>query len=160
MLSRSVLSFRTCYSLLLLRGIYIMVSNFGALQYVHGRFPEFLFFGFAPNRSILCIGSSFIMCVSFVDIRASGSVFFLFFFPYVFCSISLIIFFISRFFFLSLFYPVICLSGIAVMYFDISNSSAEIVLKLHSFSISINRLQNSSSVSSSVCFAQKSLRLW
>ena len=44
---------------------------------------------------------------------------------------------------------------IAVIYFDISSSSGEIVLNLHSFSISIECLHNSSGVSSSVCLAQK-----
>ena len=41
----------------------------------------------------------------------------------------------------------------AVMYLEINSSSAEMVPKLHSFSISINRLQNSG-VSFSDCFAQ------
>ena len=126
------------------------------LQKLHGRLPKFLFLGLVPNLSILCVGFSFIMCFSFVDIRTSGIVFFLFFFSYVFCLIRLIIFFIS-----SVFSFIILsrnfLSVIAVMYFDFSSSSAEIVVKLHSFSISINRLQNSLGVSSSVCFAQKNL---
>ena len=121
---------------------------------------KFLFFGFGPYRSILCIGFSFILCFSFVDIRASGIVFFLFFFSYVFRFINSIVFFISKVFYFIILSGIF-LSVIAVMYFDISSSSAEIVLKLHSFSISINRLQKSSGVSSLVCFAQKkSPRLW
>ena len=83
-----------------------------------------------------------------------------FFFSYVFCLISPITFFNS-----SVFSFIILsrkfLSVIAVMYFDINNSSGEMVLKLHSFSISNSHLQNSSGVSSSVCFAQKKTpRLW
>ena len=123
--------------------------HFGALQNLRGRFPKFFFLGFTPNRSILCIGSSFIMCLSFVDVRASGIVFFLFFFSYVVCLISSIIFFISKVFSFIILSRNF-LSVIAVMYFDISSSSSETVLKLHSFSISISRLQNSSGVSCSV----------
>ena len=53
------------------------------------------------------------------------------------------------------------LSVIAVIFFDIKIFSAQIVMELHSFPISISRLQKSSGVSSSVCFAQKkSPRLW
>ena len=130
------------------------------IQNLHVRFPNFLFFGLAPNFSILWIGSSFIICFSVVDIKASGIVFYLFFFSYVFCLIISIIFFNS-----SVFSFIILsrnfLSVIAVMYFDINNFSVEIVLKLHSFSISISLVQKSSGVSSSVCFAQKkSPRLW
>ena len=133
---------------------------FGAVQNLHVRFPKILFFGLVPNRSILCIGSSFIICFSFVDIKASGIVFFFFFLSYVFCLISPNTFFNS-----SVFSFIILsrkfLSVISVMYFDINNSSGEMVLKLHSFSISNSHLQNSSGVSSSVCFAQKKTpRLW
>ena len=97
---------------------------------------------------------------SFVDIKASGIVFFLFFFSYVFCFINSISFFSSKVFsFIVL--SRIFVSVIAVMYFEISISSADIVLKLHCFFISISHLRNSSGVSSSVYFAQKkSPRLW
>ena len=143
------------YSLLLMRRDQDEIS-----QYLHGRLLKFLFFGLASNRSILCVGSSLIAYFSFDDISVSGIVFFLFFFSYVFCFIS------SNFFFYSsVFYFLILsrnfLSVIAVMYFDINSSSAEIVLKLPSFSISINCLQIFSGVSSSLCFAQRrSSRLW
>ena len=63
-----------------------MGLQFGALLNLHGRFPVFqvfpvyLLFGLAPNFSILCIDSSFIVCRFFVVISASGLVFFLFLF--------------------------------------------------------------------------------
>ena len=41
------------------------------------------------------------------------------------------------------------------MYIEINNSSIEIVLKLHSFPVSIFRRQNSSAVSSSIGSAEK-----
>ena len=72
----------------------------------------------------------------------------------MFCLIISIVFFISRVFsFISLSHNF--LSVIAVMYLDINSSSAEMVPKLHSFSISTSRLQNSSGVSFSDCFAKK-----
>ena len=58
-----------------------MGHQFGALQNLHGRypiFPVFMLFGLVLNHSILCIGSSFIFCRSFVVISASGIVFFSF----------------------------------------------------------------------------------
>ena len=58
-----------------------------------------IFFGLLPYRSILYIGSSFILCFSFVDIKASGMVLFSLFFSYVFRSISSIFFQLQRFFF-------------------------------------------------------------
>ena len=48
----------------------------------------------------------------------------------------------------------------AVKHFDIIISSAEIIVKLHSFSNSINRLHTSSGLSFSDCLAQKKSRLW
>ena len=88
-----------------------------------------------------------------------GIMFFLFFFSYVFCSIISMVFFSSKVFFIML--SPNFLSVIAVIYFDISNSSAEIVLKLLSFSISISLLQNFFGVSFSACLGQKkSPRLW
>ena len=98
-------------------------------------FPEYLFFGLVPIFFILCNGSSFI-CRSFVAINASGIVFF----SYVFCLISSVIFLSSNVFY---FIILSCsfFSVIDVIYFDISNSSAEIVLKLHSFSSSISLLK-------------------
>ena len=134
-LLRSVFSYRIYHLLQLTSsaGHLCIGVQFGALQNLQVRFPNF---------SIRWIGSSFIICFSFVDIKASGIVFFLFFFSYVFCLISSIIIFNS-----SVFAFIILsrnfLSVIAVIYFDINNSSAEIVLKLHSFSISISRLQKS-----------------
>ena len=71
------------------------------------------------------------MCFCFVDIKASGIVFCLFFFSYVFCLINSIFFTSKDFYFIILSRNF--LSVIAVINFDISNSSAEIALKLHSF---------------------------
>ena len=141
-------------------GLLCIGDQFGALQNLHDRFWNCLVFGFVPNLFILCIGSSFINCFPFDEINASGIVFFLFFFSYVFCLISVIIFFKSSVFSLIILSRNF-LSFIAVIYLEICSSSAEIVPKLHSFSISISRLQNSSGVSSSDCFAQqKSPQLW
>ena len=99
----------------------------------------------------LYIGSSFAISFSFVDISASGIVFFLFFFRTCFRLFSSVLeFFLHHF-------PRNFSSVIAVMYFEISSSTAQIVLKI-TFSISISRLQNSSGVSSSDCFAQKMCR--
>ena len=103
---------------------------------------KFLIFGLVSNRSILCIDSSFVICFSFVDFKASEIVFFLFFFSYVFCLINSIIVFNSKVFSFNILFRNFS-SVIAVVYFEISNSSAEIVLKFHSFSISIRRLQSS-----------------
>ena len=151
---RSVLSFRSCYNLILMLGICVLGSSLVLMQNLHGRFPVILVFGLVPNFSTLCIESSLIICFSFVVINASGIVFFLFFFSYVFCLIISIVFFISRVFsFISLSRNF--LSVIVVMYLDISSCSAEMVPKMHSFSISISRLQNSSGASFSDCFAQK-----
>ena len=149
--SVSDLSFRICYNLLLVPDIYVSVTN---LQNLHGRLPNVLFFGLVPNRSILWIGSSSIMCFSFVEFKASGIAFFLFFFSYKFCFIYSIMFFKSSVF---SFIILSCsfLSVIAVKDLEISNSSAQMVLKLHSFSFSISRLQKSYGVSSSDGFVQK-----
>ena len=88
------------------------------------------------------------------DISASGIVFLSFFFSYAFCLIISIVFFVSGFFFfISLSRSF--LSVIAVMNFEMSNSSAVMFSKLHSFSISINLRQKSSGVSISVCLVQK-----
>ena len=132
---RSVLSFRSCYNDSN-AGHLCVGFQFGALQNLHGRFPVVLVFGLVLKFSILCFGSSLINRFSSVVINASGIVFFLFFFSYEFCLIISIVFFISRVFsFISLSRNF--LSVIAVMYLDINSSSAEMVPKLHSFSISV-----------------------
>ena len=125
-------------------------DHFGALQNLHGRFPKVLFFGFAPNFSIRCIGSSFIIYFSFVENNDSGIVFFFLcvYFVSIFHSFSLIPVFFSP-----NFIPYI-LPINTVIYLEIKNSSAEMVLKLQSFSISIIRLQTFSGVSSSDCFGR------
>ena len=73
--------------------------QFSAPQNLHGRFPVVLIFGLVPNFSILCIGSSSIVCLSFVEISASGIVFFWFFFSYVFRFLNWIVFSIFQCFF-------------------------------------------------------------
>ena len=133
MLLRSVFCYRICYSLLQMRGICVGVQ-FKAPQYLHGRLLKFSLFGLVPNRSILCIGSSLIACFFFVDITAYGIVFVLFFFSYMICFISSNCFFRSCVFSLIIFSRYF-LSVIAVRYFEISSTSAAIVLELHSFSI-------------------------
>ena len=77
----------------------------------------------------------FVQLFLFVVIRASGIVFFVFF-SYVFCFISSICFFISRLFSFIILSIHHFLSIIGVMYFEINKSSADMVLKTHSFSIS------------------------
>ena len=102
--------------------------QFDALRNLYGSFPIPQPFSFKQNFSILFIGSPLIVTVSFAEISASGIVFFLFFLSHVFCFI------ISFFFQLQCFSLIIlsrsCLSVIAVIYLDISNSSPETVLKL------------------------------
>ena len=133
--------------------------QFGALQNLQGLAFVFVFFGLVPNRSIFCIGSSFISFSRLV-IKASGIVFFRFFLWYVFCLIISIVFFESSFFsFIGLSRSFE--SVIAVIIFEMSKSSAVIPSNAHSFSISISRRQKPSGVSVSVCFVQKnSSRLW
>ena len=80
--------------------------RFVALQYLHGRLLTFLFFSFVPNRSILCFASSLNVCFLFVDIKATGIVFILFSFPYVFCFITSNVFFLISSVFSSIFCPV------------------------------------------------------
>ena len=85
MLSRNDLSVRFCYGLPLMREVCFGVQ-FGASQYLQGRLPKFLVFGFVPNCSNRCIISSFIACFSSVvsrDTKAFGIVFFSFLFGYV-----------------------------------------------------------------------------
>ena len=114
----------------------------GAPRNLHALFPVGLIFGLAPNFCILCIGSPLIVCLSFDENNAFGIVFFLFLFSHVFCLIDSIVIFKPRdFSFITLSRNF--LSVIAVIYLDISSSSTEIALKLHSFSISISLLQNS-----------------
>ena len=78
----------------------------------------------------------------------------------VFCLIISIVFFISSFFsFITLSRRF--LSVIAVISFEMSNFSVVMLLKLHSFSISIYLRNKSSGVLDSVCLVQKkSPRLW
>ena len=83
-------------------------DQFGALQNLHGRFPKVLFFGFAPNFSIRCIGSSFIIYFSFVENNDSGIVFFLFFFVCVFCFNISFVFFNSSVFSLLILSRIFC----------------------------------------------------
>ena len=93
---------------------------------------------------------------SCVVTKASGFVFLLFFCSYVFCFINSIAFFISRvvsFLVLSRSF----LSVIAVIFFEINCSTADMALKLHSFWISINLLHNSSGVSFTDWLAQTNL---
>ena len=149
--------FRICYNLLLVRDIYVLVSSlehcricmFGFRNiYFSVLFRTFPLFVSVPL--LLCV---FLLLISELPVLYSFNSFFSSFFLTTFFSSNVFSFIIlSRTF----------LSVIAVMYFDINNSSADIALKLHTFSISISRLQNSSGVSSSpVCFAQKkSPRLW
>ena len=129
--SHSVLSFRTYYSLLRLRDTYVMVSSCKRCSIYTVGFRNFcssVLFRNVPFFVLVLL----LLCVSSVDIRASGIVFFLFFFSYVFCFINSIIFFISRVFSFIILSRNF-LSVIAVMYFDISNSSAEIIVEVTFF---------------------------
>ena len=82
-----------------------------------------VFFGPVPNRSLFCIGSSYISFSRFVN-KASSFVFSRF--SFVFCMIISIVFFESSFFsFINL--SLRFVSVIAVMNFEMSKSSAVIV---------------------------------
>ena len=151
MLSRSVLSFLTCCSSRLLQDICVMVSSLEHYKTSTVGYRSFYFSVLFRNFPFF-VSALLLLCVFLSSILEL----LVFFFSYVFCLIRSIIFFISRVFSFIILSRNF-LSMIAVMFFDISSSSAEIVVKLHSFSISINRLQNSSGVSSSVCFAQKNI---
>ena len=119
---------------------------------MYGRVVINFVFGLAPNSSILCIGSSLISCFSFVAIRASG-VLFVVLLECILCYQFHCFLFEGFFSFIILSRNF--LSVIAVTYFEINSSSSDMVLKLHSFPISISLLQNSSRVSLSDCLAQK-----
>ena len=66
---------------------------------------------------------------------------------------------IRVFFFIPVFFFIVLsrnlLSATSVIYLDSSSSLADVVLKIHSFSISIILLQKPFGVYTSVCFAQK-----
>ena len=155
MLLRSGLSFRIWYNLLLMPDIRYRWPLWCVAKSAWSMSEYFLFRSCSESFHSLD-WFFFYFVFFFVDIKASGIVFFLFFFSSVSCLIISIIFFNScgfSFLILSLSF----LSVIAHIYLEISNSSAEMVLKLHSFSNLISRLQKSSGFSSSDCFAQKNL---
>ena len=159
MLLRNGLSFRICCSLLLMPDMYVLVTNLVRCKIcmVGFRTVHFsvLFRIFPFSVSALLLSIVFLL----MRLALPGLHSFYFSFSYVFCLISSITFFnssASSFNYLTRNF----LSVIAVKCLEISNSSSKIMPKLHSSSISISRLQNSSGVSSSDCFAQKkSLRL-
>ena len=159
MLLRNGPTFRICYSLLLVPDVYVSVTNLVRCKICMVDFGivcfSVLFRIFSFSVSALLLSIVFLL----MRLTLPGLYSF-YFFSYVFCLISVIIFFKSSVFSLIILSRNF-LSVIAVIYLEICSSSAEIVPKLHSFSISISRLQNSSGVSSSDCFAQqKSPQLW
>ena len=101
----------------------------GVPQNLHGLFPLGLIFGFEPNFSYLCIGSSFIVCLVFAEISSCGIVIFLFFFIFVLFINSVVFFNYTVFFYINCFRNFLSVHD--VLYLDIISSSAEIVLKLH-----------------------------
>ena len=138
-----------------MRCIYVVFRlRFGLLQNLHGRVPVNFVFGLVQNFSINCRGSSLINCFIFVVINASSSVFL-----FVLLLIRILVYQFKRFLHQKGFSFIILscsfLSFIAVMYFEINSSSADMALKSRSSSISINLLQKSSSVSFSDCLAKK-----
>ena len=160
MLSQSDHFFPIPCSLLLLPDIYVSVTNLVRCKiYMVG----FRMFYFPVCSRIFPLSVSVLLLSSvFLSKRwvLPGS--YSFYSTFRMCSVWLVRLFSSDpLFFYFFILPRSFLSVIAVIYLEISNSSAEMVLKLYSVSISISRLQNSSGVSSSDCFAQnKSPRLW
>ena len=157
MLLRSGLSFRICYNLLLVPDIYVSVTNLVRCKiYMVGfRIVYFL----VLFRIFQFFVSAVLLSFVFLLTKLLPPQLYSSFFSNAFCLISSNIFFNSSVF--SFIFSRSFLSVIAVIYLENSNSSAEIVPKLHSFSISLSRLQKFSGVSSSDYFVQKkSPRLW
>ena len=119
------------------RGVAKSAWSASGKSILHGRFSDHCF-GF-PSLLVFPL-------TSFIVKNTSGIMFFILFF----LGLNN-----SKVFLISKGFSRRFLSAIAAIYFDIDNLSAEIVLKLRSFSISISRLRNSSEVFSSVCFSQK-----
>ena len=136
--------------------------QFGMSQNIHGLLLLTMFLGGVLNLSILVHISPYWFFFNFnfrFDINASGIVFLLFFFSYVFCLIISTVFFIlSIFSFINL--PWSFLPVIAVINFDMSSSSVVMFSKLHSFNL-YQFLINFPGVSGLISLVQKnSPRLW
>ena len=156
---RSVLFFSNCCILFPLLDIYVMVSSSVLRKICMVYFLSVCFL--VSRRSFPFFVSVLLLSCVFLSPKLVPPVsYFFFVFSYVFCLISSIVFLSSSVFFFHHFVPKF-LWVIAIIHLDISSFSVDIALKLHSFLISTNLLQNFLGVSSSVCFALKKFpQLW
>ena len=68
--------------LLLMRNICVLVVCVNAESTCSGSCHSVFFFGLVPNISILFIGTPFIVCLSYIEVDASGIAFLLVFFVF------------------------------------------------------------------------------